>query len=372
MLNPNHQKRRHGFTLIELMVSSAVLAVIMFYLTNVLVFQSRSYEVVDDVTEVQQNLRAIGDLVEREVRSTGMLVQEGGAACAIDNDFQGSDILFVTDSQAINPANLKDAGLGSTIVAGYSGNGTDNVTLSRRALEPDQTLLAYDNDSPLNGASDSDFFWPGVGLGGGVIVTDKKNPERGAQCGMITRVVQTGLAGLTVDVDWTIRIGANTHAPAPAGLGPVPLGGGAPELVMIPANMYLVDRTVPNQPRLWRNGTILADDVEDLQVAFFHDADDDGIVDPGEWSGDTAATPYTSGLVDNTFLRAIRFSMVIRSAQQDVTVVQDPNLAFGLRPVLENAPVPVAAADGFRRRVQTRTVRPRNVGLRGNAYSGSL
>jgi len=354
------------------MVSAAVLGIIVFYLTNVLVQQSRSYEVVDDVTEIQQSLRAIGDLMEREARATGMLVQEGAAVCGIDNDAFGSDIVFLTDSAAINPANLTDAGLGVSVTGGYTGAGVDNLSLNRRALEPNQAMVAYDNDAPLNGVADSDFFWPGAGIGQGVILTDKKNPSRGAQCGIITQVTRVGLSNLTVQVDWTMRIGVNVHVPAPAGLGPVPVGAGAPDLVVVPANAYLIDRTVPNQPRLWRNGTILADDVEDLQVAYFHDANADGIVQPGEWSGDTAATPYAANAVDNSDLRAVRLDLVLRTPQQDVAVLQNPNLGFGLRPQLENAPASVGPPDGFRRRVQVRTVRPRNVGLRGNAYSGSL
>ncbi len=364
-------KYRQGFTLIEVMVSTAVLGVIMFYLMEMLVQSSRAYEVVDDVNEAQQNLRAISDLVEREVRSTGMLVREGGAICGIDNDVNGSDILFLTDSDAIDPEDVSESSLGFDVWTGYSGAGTDTITIIGRALEPDPTDLMYDNSTPLNGTADSDFFWPGAGIGGGLILTDKHNPSRGTQCGIVTQVEMEGASDLKVDVDWDITIGGTQYAPGNPGLGPLPLGASTPDLIAIPAHVYLIDRSGIG-PRLWRDGMVLADDVEDLQVAYFHDADADGVIDPLEWSGDTVGTPYAANALDNTFLLAVRFNLVVRTANEDADVVQDPLLAFGVVQAIENSAVPVGPADGYRRRVHTRTVRPRNVGLRGVAAPTSL
>lgn len=359
-------KYRQGFTLMEVMVSAAVLGVIMFYLTDMLVQQSRTYAVVDDVSEAQQNLRAISDLLEREVRATGLLVREGGSVCGVDNDVNGSDILFLTDTDAIDPTDVTEAGLGLdvSIVGG-------TLTLTGRALEPDPADVMYDNSSPLNGTADSDFYWPGAGIGGGVIVTDKNNPDRGARCGVITNVVPAGIGNLTVTVDWTVTIGGVPYSGNP-GLGPLVFGSGAPALIAIPAHVYLVDRSVVGRPRLWRDGMVLADDVEDLQVAYFHDANGNGNFDPGEWSGDTPGTPYAANALDNSVLRAIRFNLVVRTAEQDPDVRQDPALAFGVLQVTENSALLPTPPDGFRRRIHTRTIRPRNIGLRGAATATSL
>ena len=57
-------KRARGFTLIELMIAMAILLLVVVYLTEMLTRQSRAYTVVDQVTEAQQNLRAIADLLE--------------------------------------------------------------------------------------------------------------------------------------------------------------------------------------------------------------------------------------------------------------------------------------------------------------------
>lgn len=365
-------KYRQGFTLMEVMVSAAVLGVIMFYLTDMLVQQSRTYAVVDDVHEAQQNLRAVADLLEREIRSTGMLVREGGAVCGIDNGAGGSDMLFVTDADVMDPTDVTEAGLGLDISAGYNNAAsTSNLTLNGRALEPDPNDVMYDNSSPLNGTADSDFFWPGVGTAGGIIVTDKNNPDRGVRCGVITFVAPAAGGRLTVNVDWTVTIGGTPYSPNP-GLGPVALGSAVPSLIAIPAHAYVIDRSVAQRPRLWRDGVILADDVEDLQVAYFHDANFNDTIDPGEWSGDTAAAPYNPDLLDNLELRAIRFNLVVRTSEQDPEVAQNPALAFGVVQPTENSAVVAGPADGYRRRIYSRTIRPRNVGLRGAATATSL
>ena len=53
----------------------------------------------------------------------------------------------------------------------------------------------------------------------------------------------------------------------------------------VPAHVYWVNPNAPNgPPQLIRDGMVLANDVEDLQVALFYDVDDDGVVsglDPG-------------------------------------------------------------------------------------------
>jgi hypothetical protein len=356
----------------EVMVSAAVLGVIMFYLTDMLVQQSRTYAVVDDVHEAQQNLRAVADLLEREVRSTGMLVREGGAICGIDNGAGGSDLLFVTDADVMDPTDVTEAGLGLEIETGYNNTAaTSTMQLDGRALEPDANDVMYDNSSPLNGTADSDFFWPGAGIGGGIIVTDKNNPDRGVRCGVLTDVRPAGVGDTRVIVDWTVTIGGTPYSPNP-GLGALLPGMAVQSLIAIPAHAYLIDRSVPQRPRLWRDGVILADDVEDLQVAYFHDANANSTIDLGEWSGDTAASPYNPDLLDNLELRAIRFNLVVRTAEQDPDVAQDPSLAFGVVQPTENSAVVAGPADGYRRRIYSRTIRPRNVGLRGAATATSL
>jgi prepilin-type N-terminal cleavage/methylation domain-containing protein len=350
----SRQRSRAGFTLMELVVSMAVLGLVTTYLTAMMIRQGRTYEVVDEVTEAQQNMRAIGDLLEREIRTTGLMVAEAGPICGIDGDLNGNDILVVTDADSVNPitgiANPItqmtagnggiDVGLGS-----YSGSGTDTLTFTRATIDG---VEFYDNDSPPNGVADSDFFSVGsTTQHGAVIVADRDSPSRGVQCGMIT-----GVTGTSVTVDWTFG-GAIAAAKINAITSPT-------DLIVIPAHYYRVTGGANSQ--LIRDGMILADDVEALQVAYFYDGNDDGLATAGEWRGATSGTVYQPHLVDNGTLREVRINVVVRTQSQDADV-RDGRAAFGRSVQLENGPA-AGAADGFRRRVYTRNVRPRNVGIR--------
>jgi hypothetical protein len=115
------------------------------------------------------------------------------------------------------------------------------------------------------------------------------------------------------------------------------------------------------QSQLVRDGMVLADGVEDLQFALFYDLDDDGEVDDNveDPGSSNFAGEYESDNWDNEDLRQIRFNVVVRSA------AVDPAWSQGQFQVRENRVDPGNDPDGFRRRVFTASVRPRNVGKRG-------
>jgi prepilin-type N-terminal cleavage/methylation domain-containing protein len=338
-------KRRRGFTLIELMIAMAVLLVVVAYLTEMLTRQSRSYTVLDQVTEAQQNLRAIADLLERELRGTGFMVPEGAAVCGVDQT-NGSDVLYVSDGGALDPSNENQLGIGAGILGGFTGTGgNESLTLDDKVIDG---LPFYDTDGDGNGDSD---FLESVNpfRTGGVIVADRENPGRGVACGIVTNVN----AGSNI-----IRVDFTSNGAAPGG---TPLAAGGPgDPVAVPAHVYMV---VNNQ--LLRDGMVLADDVEDLQLAFFYDTDGDGleIGDGSDYPGSDIGPIYQSNIWDNSDLTEIRVNIVVRTRTEDPDVLQSPGMAQGQWQVTENRVAP-GGFDGFRRRVHTSTVRPRNVGLR--------
>jgi len=339
-------KRRDGFTIIELMIAMAVLLVVVAYLTEMLTRQSRAYTVVDQVTEAQQNLRAIADLLERELRVSGFLVPEGAAVCGVDQT-NGADVLYLSDADALNPTNANQLGVGARILGGFGGTGgNETLTLNDGVVDG---LPFYDTDG--DGNADSDFLESvNPFRTGGVIVVDRSNPGRGASCGILTNV-NSGAN--------TIRVDFTSNGAAPAGT-PLAAGGGATDLVAVPAHVYTVVNT-----QLLRDGMVLADDVEDLQFALFYDVDGDGEVDSelSEYPGSANGQIYQSRNWDNSELTEIRVNVVIRTRAQDADVLQSPGMAQGQWQVTENRIDP-GGFDGFRRRVHTSTVRPRNVGIR--------
>jgi prepilin-type N-terminal cleavage/methylation domain-containing protein len=326
-----------GLTMVELMVAVAILAIVVAGVMQSFVVQNRAYTVVDQTTQVQQDLRTIASLIERDLRATGFLVPEGASACGVDYTDR-PDILYVTDPDAFPQSNPADPFWAApSIVSGmavqpgdYTG-ATGLMTLNLATMTLDGQP-SFDNDG--DGVPDSDFRWDGA-VGGGVILFDTTNPARGTACGRITGV---GANSITVDFVSGLGVGVGSFA-------------------VVPAIEYRVDAN----GTLLRNGIALASDVEDLQVAYFIDKNDDGqytAADPTEYPGAGGSPPYVSNAEDHSKLREVRFDVVVRSR------TADPQYREGFFQATENR-VAAVAADGFRRRVLTATVRPRNLGFRG-------
>jgi prepilin-type N-terminal cleavage/methylation domain-containing protein len=351
-------RTQRGFSLIELVVSMAVLGLVSFFLTEMLVRSSRTYTVVDDVTEAQQNLRAVTNLLERELRSTGFLVPEGAAVCGWDNGGAGvpdagPDVLYVTDADALDPAGVTSPRSVDVDEGTFSGTGEDNLQLSSLVVDAN---AFYDIDG--DGVADSDFLWSAApARNGGVIVVDRNNPERGAACGVITSI---NAAANIVRVDFEVKNAPNSPLPGGATPGGTPLQPGWVDLVAIPAHVYWVNPggAAGQSPQLVRDGMVLASDVEDLQLALFYDGNDNGVVDALEYPG--AASEYESKSWSNEDLREVRVTVVARTRTQDPDVLANPNLASSVTQGFENRPAGVAT-DGFRRRSITLVVQPRNV-----------
>jgi prepilin-type N-terminal cleavage/methylation domain-containing protein len=364
-------RRRSGYSLMEMVVTLAVLGMVTFFLTDLLVRQSRTYTVVDDVSEAQQNLRAVTGLIERDIRSTGFMVPEAAAICGWDMPSAAAtdttpDVLYVTDADAIDPTGLTSlSAQAAQITGGFTGTGEDDLVLTGLVVDGN---AFYDLDD--DGVADSDFLYTAAPQrNGGVIVVDRNNPDRGAACGVITDI---DIATNTVTVDFEVRNAPNSPTPGGAAPGGTPLIGVPIELVAVPAHVYWVNPGPP--PQLVRDGMVLANDVEDLQVAYFYDINGDGVVnglDPAfpdlpahsatEYPGSAAngGTDYQSGAWDNSELREVRITVVTRTRTEDPDVLLNPALANSVVQAFENRAAGVVA-DGFRRRGITVTVRPRN------------
>jgi prepilin-type N-terminal cleavage/methylation domain-containing protein len=324
-------RRRGGFTLIELLVSVMMLGIVMVYLLRSFTVQHRTYTVVDETTELQQNARAVSDLLERDLRHAGMMVPESGAVCGADGT-TAPDALFVSDAEAISPGTEKVADFGADVSGTtVAGSATETLTLDGLAAEPPPLRLAYDTDSPPDGVADSDFR-----VGAGVIVTDASDPDLGAACGVVTDIP----SATQITVSWL------TGGLEAAGTN----------LVAIPAHVW----RVTNAGELERDGIVLAASVDDFQIAYFFDGDDDSIVDANEYRGVSGVNYDASdAAVEEDMIREVRVNLVLR------TRFPDPTWTQGVFQATENRTA-VAGTDGFRRRVHTGTVRLRNAGNRGS------
>jgi prepilin-type N-terminal cleavage/methylation domain-containing protein len=340
-------RRSGGFSLIELMIATAILGLVVVYLTQTFITSQRTYVVVDQVSQAQQNLRIIADLIERDLRLAGYMVPPHAAVCGVDAT-NAADVLYVSNADVILP------------VTGLEAAATANN---------DPTLLAGDFGAPIttalgamptgNGvALNLSRMWVDVnpGLGGppdfavnqGVIVVDRQDPSGFAVCGTITAV---GASSITVNFD--------TGAAA---------GGVGTDLVAVPAHVYRV--VVPGggaAPQLFRDGMLLANDVDDLQLGLFFDLDDDGLIDAGEFRGDLGQAagngvpvPYVAPAVDGRMLRQVQLAVATMTRDAD----PDPLAPLHQTQITGNRnPATIAPADRRRRRVHNATVRLRNINI---------
>jgi prepilin-type N-terminal cleavage/methylation domain-containing protein len=329
-------RRNDGFTLIELMVSAAAMGIVIFYALGTFTVQHQTYVVVDQVSETQQNSRAIAGMIERDLRNAGYLVPATAAVCGFD-DTDGPDILVMSDTDAIKQVDqLPPTMQGNDLSVSTSTAPANGPT----ALSVDGLLMddaaSYKKDSG-SASLDSDFR-----VNAGAIVIDLANPQRGVACGQVTAV---GTNTITVDFDTTALNGANGTAP--------------PDYRVVPGHYYEVN-TATDPPQIERDGVILAKDVEDLQVAWFYDANQDGEATGNEYAGDDAANTYSTDVVDGNDLREVRFHVVVATRDDDP---RNPD-SIGTGQVRENRdPDTVSSDDGHRRRVYTSTVRIRNNAL---------
>jgi hypothetical protein len=261
-----------------------------------------------------------------------MMVPEGAAICGIDNP-DAPDLLYISDHTAINPVNAIGTFDGAQVQGGVSqvNTGVTTLSLDTLVLEPDTPDPSYDTDG--NGVNDSDFNENG----GGVIITDLMDPDRGSVCGIV-RDVDLGTNSIEIDIK------SASFDPA----------AGASELIAVPALEYRIDSN-----KLYRNSLLLADGVEDMQIAYFLDSNGNNTLDVGELKG--AETWPTNNYVakdsDASELRAVRFNIVTRTRSEDERFTQ------GFFQATENRTA-VAGQDGYRRRVHTAIVRMRNIGDR--------
>ena len=249
------------------------------------------------------------------------------SSCGVDND-NAPDILYLSDSNAIDPGSDTDPYPGARI-AGLTNLslGAAVLTLDTLAIETGGTRKAYDTNG--DGTNDSDFQ-----PGGGVIIADSLDPDRGAGCGRI-RSVNIGSDQITVDIVSRLD---NTGNPA--------------QLIAVPAHEYRINGT-----RLLWNNKGLSEGIEDFQVVYMFDEDGNDVIEADDKLGDGQADDYDSDEQSADDLREIRVSVVARSR------MEDPRFPTGRLQPVENRD-PSGTADGFHRRLLTTRLRLRNVGPR--------
>jgi len=281
---------RAGFTITELIVALAVLAIVTSQFLLAFTNQQRSYHEHEAVVDAQQEARVVMELILDDLRMAGFMVPKQAGVTSRDGGANNPDVLCTSDPSVMASARVE-----------ASNNRFDGATLTAAvgAGATSVSLLASSMDVDGNGAND-------FAVGSGVLISDGSD----AHCGVVTSVV-----GSTVNFD----------TPTPAGFSVTPGTGRA-----VPAVVYVV-----NGNRLTRNGQLLSTEVEDLQVEFGVDEDADGQVEVAEFPIDDLSGSTLSRV------RTARVFVTVRAARPD------PDFQGGFAAAANRVAGP---ADTFRRR----------------------
>lgn len=330
-------RRRRGYTLVEMLVVTAVLALVVGYVMESLSHQQRTHVVVEQVTETQQNLRLLADLIEREIRVAGYMVPPSAAACGQDSA-TAPDVLYVSAADAIRSISALEA-IDTAMVQGDMG--VSVVGLGVGPVSSTANVAVSLTQRFVDVAADGDDFSEGAGL----ILLDRNDSEAVVACGRIVAPVPAGLApSLTVDFE-TNNLSISSGA----------------DIIAVPAHVYrIVSPTATSPSQLFRDNALIASDVEDMQIVYFFDDDDDRIVDAGEIFGDAGTASYPpAATVNYGRLVELRLNLVT------TTRADDPNQDFTPmkgQPTANRTLGSVPGPDRKRRRVHNSMVRLRNLG----------
>jgi len=235
------QRRTDAFTLVELMVSMTVMATVIGWVLVAYTNQHQNQIEHERVIEAQHEGRLITDLVVTDLRMAGFMMPTFAGVGSMDGGVNGSDLLCMSDPSVVDPAQIVNANQRF-----YGANLTG-------ALVAGSIVSLRSSELDVDGDGNDDFA-----VGSGIIIADGDN----VHCARIDVIVNAGIAT------------AITFTPAvPAGFSVSTTGSAA-----VPAIVYEI---VGGD--LLRNGTVLSGQVEDIQVEFWVDTNDNGQIDGAEF-----------------------------------------------------------------------------------------
>ena len=304
------RRDRSGYTLVELLVALAVLGILTAQLFVVFSSQKRAYVNNERILDVQEDARLVMDLLTTEVRMAGYMVPQRSGVSSRDGGTGSPDTLCVSDPSVLDEDDVRteDDRYDRASIASIASGGAA-VTLSSIA------------ELDVDGDGDTDEF----SADAGIILADASH----SHCAIITDV-----DAATGEIEFTPAI-------------PLYASWTVSQIRAAPAIVYEVDASGLG---LTRNSLLLSGEVEDLQVEYGVDVNDDELVDTGssaEWPLDDLDG------VDAADVRSVRLTVTTRTTQADAEYAGPGRAAAANR----NA----GAGDGFRRRRFVASVLPRNL-----------
>lgn len=325
-INCYNLKNKDGFTLVELLVVLVIAGFLLAAIGATFQSQNKSYVVQEEVTEMQQNLRAAMLIVSRDVMLAGYGV-------APDQAFTIGNITYNYDA-------IANGDLPETLQTNNDPLRTNaDGLIMRRADSPLQIVRIY------NGAAANFSVCSPSGFSVGDILTIMPaSINTNYQTVEVTQIQATSAfpcpsACVSTQCDKINFSPGLSPYNNPGGLGDGEWEGGIVARFVDIA--YFID---PNSPDLMRsvngsNGQPVAENIEDLQIVY---QDFNGV-----WSTNPA------NIED---IRSVRINILARTNKYI-----DKQFS-GTRPAIEDHAA-AAGQDNFRRRLLTKVIMVRNMGL---------
>ena len=336
----NDVRSSAGFSLVELMIATAVFGLITAQLLVVFSNQKRVYSSNERVLDVQEQARLTLELISFDTRMGGFMVPRWSAVSSVDGGDDDADRFCVSDASyfdftgAPSPLDSKTLPFDGASVTSVSA---DHVTVS--SLDIDGSAPAVDFLAPTAA---------GAGNGGGIIVSSPTETF----CARITRIAGNNIYFEDHQIDDDVQHGNATAY----------ISGLSAQLRAVPAQIYEVNQ---DALELRRNGLLLASSIEDMQVEYWLDnaGVPNGVQDADtEFPVNTLNDPDPPGgaiPADMSMVRRVRISVLARTASEEGGDSAHGRLLGG-KPALANRLAP-AATDLFRRRSFSASILPRNL-----------
>ncbi|WP_320041287.1 prepilin-type N-terminal cleavage/methylation domain-containing protein [uncultured Desulfobacter sp.] len=351
-----------GFTLIEILISLAISGIILTGILYVFETSNKSYIVQDDVARMQQNVRIAKYYIEKDLRMAGygvmgMASDDGFVEPVVfENDINETGILSGTDSITITYIDDDRSGCGT----GGTYSACDDLpqlllkegmpaTSSEAKVQEDfgtAPYSAWPNDCSCNGI---DYTMPKPGYQ--VLITSPDGSK--SDLVYVTQVQKVG----TDDMIQNSPYNGFTNK----------VLNGYPENstinffninTFIEVRYFIDDQNYLIREENGGDDVKVAENIEDIQVAFCGDYDGDGtvdITDTGDWYDEADLVSGEMSDADKEEIRYARVTIVGRTAREHDGIASK-------RPAVEDHAGAVQS-DYYARRVLSFTVKIRNLGL---------
>jgi prepilin-type N-terminal cleavage/methylation domain-containing protein len=331
------RSQKQGFTMIELIIAMFLGMVVLTAGYTVFVGSNRATREQNQDNRMQDNARMAMDVLARNFRRAGFLVNFLSYPTVPPTLINGVSSKLV----ALNNIVLSKGADGVTIVSAPS---TSIGVLQRSAPRGSNTLVFTD----ITGISVGDVI--GVGLTYTGVVA---NVVPATNTVVLNTTVPTGALNMAYPgVKLEDGVTDSDQEPAPLRevsavqysinwgnmSAPTPNCGSATHPVL----QHIVANAATCEP--------IAEDIEDLQIAYGVDRNNNRIIEANEWTNSP-----TGNEID--LIRLTRITIVARTAQPDPLLV---GVAQTI-PAIEDQPQRINVRDGYRRFILTRIVKTRNI-----------